>query len=426
MKSIPRILVVEDSKFFNNLVSKSIVKHIDAKVVSAMSFEEMRIAVEGSAEPFKLALVDIVLPDAPEGEAIDWLVAHGIPCIVFTSMLSSDVRERVLAQNVIDYVLKDTPSSLAYLMKLVTRLHKNRETTVMVVDDSRMARKHMRNLLSDYQFRVLEANNGREALTILGTNPEIRMILTDYHMPEMDGIEMIKRIRLTHDPERLMIIGMSSGGGSALSAQFIKHGANDYINKPFLPEEFFCRIMQNIQVLDMIDRLTEMATKDALTGIHNRRFFFEAGEAFFANVKRDNITLTTAVVDVDLFKKINDTHGHAAGDVVLKRIAAVLRGQCRKTDLVARLGGEEFAILAVNMAEDSVIPFFERCRKAIEAEVIECEGERLGVTASFGVSRGCYHDLDSMLQIADRMLYKAKENGRNRVELNILEELQLA
>lgn len=419
MSDTPRILVVEDSKFFNNLVSKSAAKRVNAEVVSAMTFAETRAAVETSEKPFSLALVDIILPDAPEGEAVDWLVEHKIPCIVFTGLFSPDIRERVLAQNIIDYVLKDTPSSLAYLMNLVERLHKNRDTTVLIVDDSRAARHHIRNLLTGYQFQVVEASNGKEALAALETNSTIRMIITDYYMPDMNGIEMVKRIRTTHDQERLVIIGLSSGGGSALSAEFIKHGANDFINKPFLPEEFFCRVMQNIRVLDMVDHLTDMATKDSLTGIHNRRFFFDAGETFFANAKRDNITLTSAMIDVDYFKKVNDTYGHDVGDAVLTRIAKLLRSHCRQSDIVARIGGEEFAILAVNMDEDSVLPFFNKIRTSIEAEVIEHTGRSVSVTASFGISRGRYPNLDRMLKTADDMLYKAKLNGRNRVEIAI-------
>ena len=417
MKSIPRILVVEDSKFFNVLVSKSVSKQIHAEVVSVLTLAEMCEAVKNAERPFSLALVDIVLPDAPEGEAVDWLVANNIPCIVFTSLLSSDIRERVLSQHVIDYVLKDTPSSLVYLMHLVERLHKNREVTVLVVDDSKVARHHVMNLLNGYQFRVLEATNGKEALKIIEDNPSVRLVITDYNMPEMDGIEMLKRIRAHYDQERLIIIGLSSGGGSALSARFIKHGANDFINKPFLPEEFFCRVMQNIKVLDMVDRLTDMATKDVLTGIHNRRFFFEAGETFFANAARDNITLTLAMIDIDYFKKLNDTHGHAAGDVMLKRIGTLLRRLCRQSDIVARLGGEEFAILAVNLDEGNVRAFFDGCRAAIEAETVDFGGKPLNVTASFGVCRGRYSNLDSMLHVADAMLYKAKQNGRNRVEI---------
>jgi len=417
MDAKTRVLVVEDSKFFSHLVYNAVNERIGAEVTTAFTFAETREAVEQAETPFNLALVDIDLPDAHNGEAVDWLAQQEIPCIVFTGMFSEDLRERLLSQKVIDYVVKDTPSSLDHLMGLVERLHRNRDYKILIVDDSKPTREYIGDLLRSYQFQVEEAANGKQGLAKLESIPDIRMVITDFYMPEMDGVEMVKRMRLTHHQDRLAIIGVSSAGGSALSARFIKNGANDFINKPFLREEFFCRVTQNIRMIDMIERLTDMATKDALTCIHNRRFFFDAGEMLVASAQRNQLTLTTAMIDMDFFKRINDTHGHDVGDVVLKRIAALIRCMSRQTDIVARIGGEEFAILAVNMEENSVPTFFERLRSAIEAEGIFFHGKRVPVTASIGVFHGGEGDLAAMMRRADRMLYKAKENGRNRIEI---------
>jgi diguanylate cyclase (GGDEF)-like protein len=417
MEKFTRILLIEDSKFFSQLVKKAILERIDAEIVTVTSLAETKAAVEAANKPFHLALSDIVLPDSHDGESIDYLKEKGIPAIVFTGVFSEAMRERLLAHSIIDYVVKDTPASLNYLVNLVERLHKNQDVTVLLVDDSRAARLYMGDLLRAYRFNVLEAGNGKEALKVLGENPHIRMVITDYNMPVMDGVEMVKRMRGSHDADQLAIIALSSGGTGALSAQFIKCGANDFITKPFLREEFFCRIIQNIRMLDMVDRLKDMATKDPLTRIHNRRFFFEAGEGLFSSAKRDHLSLTAAMMDIDFFKKVNDTYGHDGGDAVLKRVASLLRELCRQTDIVARLGGEEFAILAVNMDEAHVRPFFDKLRIAIsEAEIIH-NGKRIPVAASFGVCHGVGTSLDSMLKSADEALYRAKEGGRNRVEI---------
>jgi len=417
MDAKTRVLVVEDSKFFSHLVYKAVNERIGADVTTTFTFVETRDAVERATQPFNLALVDIDLPDAHNGEVVDWLAMHNIPCVVFTGMFSEDLRERLLSHKVIDYVLKDTPSSLDYLLNLVERLHRNRDCTILIVDDSKHFRKYLTDLLTSYQFQVLEASTGKQGLELLEARPDVRMIITDYHMPEMDGVEMVKRVRLTHNQDRLAIIGISSGGGSALSTHFIKNGANDFLNKPFLREEFFCRVTQNIRMIEMIERLTELVTKDSLTGIHNRRFFFDAGEMLVASAQRNLLTLTTAMIDMDLFKTINDTHGHDCGDVVLKRIGNLIRSMARQTDIVARIGGEEFAVLAVNMDRESVMAFFEKVRLAIEAEVIFHHGKRVPVSASFGIYQGSDGDLASLMRQADRMLYKAKDNGRNKVEM---------
>lgn len=412
-----KILVVEDSRFFNNLVSTAVQGRIGADVVRAMSLAEAKEAVTGRADEFGLALVDLVLPDAGDGEAVDWLAEQNVPSIIFTGVFSADLRERLLVQNVIDYVVKDTPSSLDYLLDLVERLHRNRAVKVMIVDDSRLARRQAANLLRSYQFQVFEAESGARALRLLEEHPDIRLIVTDQHMPEMSGVEMVKRMRATHAQDRLAIIGLSSGGNSLLSAQFIKFGANDYLNKPFLPEEFFCRVMQNVRVLEMVDRLTDLATKDALTGIHNRRFLFEAGKTVFANAKREHLSLAVAMIDIDFFKKINDSFGHDGGDMVLKHVARLLRANCRQSDIVARMGGEEFTILAFNMDAAAVDGFFEQLRANIESETIIRAAKKIPVTVSIGVCHGLGDSMDGMLKLADDMLYRAKQNGRNRVEL---------
>ena len=417
MPESSHILIVEDTKFFSNIICKAVKERVGASVVPAMSLAETKAAVAAAEKPFMLALVDVVLPDAENGEAVEWLLSQSVPCIVFTGIYSEAMREQLFAQDIIDYVVKDSVSSIDYMMDLIKRIERNLTTKVLVVDDSSTVRRYMTDLLRSYRFQVFEAVDGRDGLRMLKEHPDIRLVLTDYHMPEMDGVAMVREMRRSHGRDRLAIIGLSAGGDGALSAKFIKYGANDFINRPFLREEFFCRITQNMRVLDMVETLTEMATKDALTGIHNRRFFFEAGHTLFASAARDRLTLTVAMVDVDFFKRVNDTYGHDAGDVVLKAVAAELRSSCRQTDLVARLGGEEFAIAAVNMNDADIEPFFNRLRIGLQSMVVEHEGVRIPITASFGVFCGLCDSLEEMLRQADIALYAAKENGRNRVEV---------
>ena len=412
-----RVLVIEDSKFFSKLVCKAVQERTGLQVTAAASYSEARSAIESSDQRFDLALCDIILPDSQDGEAVEYLRKADIPCVVFTSVFSEDLREHLFSLDIIDYVLKDTPASLDYLINLVERLQRNKLLKILVVDDSRVSRLYVRELLELYRFEVVEANGGAEALNALKSDPNIRMVITDYQMPDMDGVALTRKIRETRPRDDLSIIGFSAGGGNALSAQFLKNGANYYIIKPFLREEFLWRVTQNVQMLEMVRHLTNVATTDMLTGLHNRRFFFDAGSSLFASAKLGQLDLTLAMLDIDFFKKVNDTYGHDAGDAVLKRVANVLREECRKTDVVARLGGEEFAVLAVNLGEDNVRGFIEKIRTAIESLEIVHNGHRLSVTASFGVCLNSEDgNLDTMLKAADEMLYEAKNNGRNRIE----------
>lgn len=416
MRSSGNVLVIEDSKFFSQLVCKSVAERTGMNVIAAMTFEEARDIVESGDLEFDLALCDIVLPDSQDGESVEYICDKKIPCIVFTSLFSEDLREHLFTKNIIDYVIKDTPASLDYLLNLVERLQLNGQVKVLVADDSRVSRRYVRQLLELYRFEVIEADGGVDALAAATSDPDIRMVITDYHMPDMDGVTLTRKIRAIRPRDDLAIIGFSAGGGNALSAQFLKNGANDYVIKPFLREEFLWRVTQNIQSLEMMQHLKDVATTDALTGMHNRRFFFESGATMFASAKRGQVDLTLAMMDIDFFKKVNDTYGHDAGDAVLKKVAAALKEECRGTDIVARLGGEEFAVLAVNLGKENVPAFIEKLRAAIESLHIIHNEIHIPITASFGVSQTAGESLDDMLKAADDMLYVAKDNGRNRVE----------
>lgn len=398
------------------LVRRELEKALALPVQVADSYAATRelVAREGK-DAFSVALVDLHLPDAVPGEALDHLLHLGIPCIVFTGEFSDELREQMIAKRVIDYVLKENTASVQYVAKLIQRIHRNQGIKVLVVDDSRTARRYLVELLVRHQFQVLEAENGEEALEILQANRDVYLVITDYHMPGMDGFELTQRIRARFDLNRLAIIGLSAHGNNLLSARFIKNGANDFISKPFLEEEFYCRVTQNIVLMETIHALEEASVRDALTGLHNRRYFNEAGSQLFANMRRGQLEIIVAMVDLDRFKAINDTHGHDAGDAVLKGVSRTLAGCVRETDILARMGGEEFCVLLVNTSPAGAAALFERMRAAVAAVAIPCAGQDLRITASIGVCTEPRDSLQAMVSAADDLLYQAKNLGRNRV-----------
>ena len=354
-----KLLVVEDSTVFRAIVEQQIGQQLGIEVVLAATMAEGLAAVEGRTDEFFLALLDLTLPDAPDGEIVDAMLERGLPVVVFTSRYDEDLRESLLAKNVIDYVPKDSPASLKYLVSMVRRLQRNRETTALVVDDSVTARQLARHWLELHRFDVREADSGQAALAALRAEPDIRLVITDYNMPGMDGFELIQQLRRRFDRDELAIIGVSAGGDAPLSAKFIKYGANDFLNKPYLREEFFCRISQNMEMLDNIRALRDAAAKDYLTGLPNRRQFFEVAGALHAAARRDGARAFAAMIDVDHFKQVNDTHGHDAGDAVLREIGRLLPALLmRESDIVARLGGEEFAVFAYDVTPETAAAFF--------------------------------------------------------------------
>lgn len=412
-----KLLLVEDMKFFNSLVEKHVRRNLDVEVVSCTSYAEAVQALKHDIQDYFLAVLDLNLPDAPDGEIVDLVIGYDIPTLVFSAQFSEDMRDQVLSRNVIDYVIKQNPASLDYLVSLVTRLYFNADIKVMVVDDSKTARKYMVDLMQRYQFQVLQAPSGPEALKILEQNPDIKLIVTDYNMPEMTGFELTTAIRRKYPKHKIGIIGVSTAGSNVLSAQFIKSGANDFLNKPFLREEFFCRVLQNIELIEYMDNLKSAATHDFLTGLHNRRFLNDIGDSYVARARREKTPLSVGILDVDHFKSVNDTFGHAAGDEVLIQLGELLNERCRRSDVLARYGGEEFCVIANNLPDEQSESFFDMLRDLIANHTFDIKGTPMKLTVSIGVTNQLEKSFDAMLETADRALYEVKNNGRNAVKL---------
>ncbi|MBT4890556.1 MAG: diguanylate cyclase [Rhodospirillales bacterium] len=417
-----KILIVEDANFFSKILSTSINKKLGLPVIVAKSMAEAKSHIANHGRDIVLSLLDLNLPDAPNGEIVDYVHSQAIPSIVFTSLLDDDMRETIIAKNVIDYVLKDNPSSVDYLTSLVKRIINNRSLTALVVDDSSTSRKLYHKFLTNYQFRVLEASDGEEALKIIHdskttTGNAISLIITDFSMPNMDGCELIREIRKDYSKDKMVIIGVSASGNNKLSSKFIKTGANDFLSKPFFPEELLCRVSQNIDNMEHLLALEKLASYDYLTGLGNRRLFFDQATPLLASAKRKETDIALAMLDIDHFKSINDTYGHDIGDVVLKALGETLTSALRATDVVARMGGEEFVIITPDISADKLPEFLDKIRVRISELSFEAEGKSFSITASFGAINYPVDNLEEMIRLADEALYESKNSGRDRVTI---------
>lgn len=251
------ILIVEDSKVFSRPLSKRLTANGLHEVVVAASLAEAREAMGRNA--FDLAILDLTLPDAPKGEIVDYVTAQRIPSIVFTSTFDPALREQILAKDVFDYLLKDSPEAIEAVVRSIERFYLNQKSAILIVDDSLTIRTHLAKMLRALRAPILQAAGGSEALAVLAAHPEIRLVITDYHMPEMDGFELVSRIRKNHPHEALAIIGVSSEGASLMSAKFLKKGANDFLTKPFSQEELYNKIALNLELIERFEVMKEQA-----------------------------------------------------------------------------------------------------------------------------------------------------------------------
>jgi diguanylate cyclase (GGDEF)-like protein len=406
------LLVVEDSKPIASVI-RQIGKALGYKVTVAGTLAEVERILQGNTD-FFAATIDYSLPDAFDGEAIACVLSHGIPGVVMTGKMDEETRQKILAQPVIDYIPKENSQAFLYLKRILHWQLTNNQNGILVVDDSSSARNYVLQLLKRRNFNVYIANDGSKALDILQQHNDIKLVITDLEMPVMDGIELTNEIRKKYSREQMTIIGISGADNGMHSARFIKNGADDFLRKPFCPEEFYCRITQNIENLNNIERIQKAANTDYLTELPNRRAFFQQADNLIKQYIKENTPYGLAMLDIDYFKKVNDTYGHDAGDHVLKFLALYMRKHFGNA-LLARLGGEEFAILLTGIDEDQIHSKLDDFRRDIAVSQISYEDQHIVFSVSLGVIFNSNLPLAQQMNEADGALYSAKENGRNQI-----------
>jgi diguanylate cyclase (GGDEF)-like protein len=407
-----RLLVVEDSKPIATVI-KQIAQSLNYEVVLATTLAQVEEILSVDTD-FFAATVDYALPDALDGEAIACVLSHRIPSVVMTGKMDDETRQKILSQPVIDYIPKENSQAFLYLKRVLSWQQTNSQNAILVVDDSSSARNHIVELLKRRNFSVYTANNGVQALDKLKQHKNIKMVITDLEMPEMDGIELTNEIRKKYSRELLAVIGISGASNGIHSARFIKNGADDFLRKPFCPEEFYCRITQNIESLNNIAQIQHAANTDYLTELYNRRAFFKSAEQRIAEYTKRNIHYCLAVLDIDYFKQVNDNYGHDAGDQVLKVLALYMRKHFG-AGLTARLGGEEFSILLHGLDSDQLYNKLDDFRRDISVSTIPSGDTQISITISIGVVFDSKEILSKQMNEADNALYLAKDHGRNQV-----------
>ncbi|SCA57209.1 putative response regulator receiver modulated diguanylate cyclase [Candidatus Terasakiella magnetica] len=409
------ILLVEDAKFYRSVIKSQLEKQLGFVVACAETLQEADEILEERADDFFLALLDLNLPDAPNGEIVEHVMKKNIPSVVFSGHFNEEMRDDLMQKRIIDYVLKDSPASIEYVISTVKRLYQNQFVKVLLVDDSKTARFQMGELLNRYKFQVVEAKDGLEGLEVLANNPDVKLVITDYNMPNLDGFEFTKKIRTQYSKRELSIIGVSTYGNHALSAKFIKVGANDFITKPFLNEEFFCRVSQNVEIIDYINAMKESVVTDYLTGLKNRRYFYERGLQMFKESQEGNGYLIAAMMDLDGLKTVNDTYGHDCGDEILRHAASKLRQHFANIGVVTRFSGGEFCAIMYRDGTEDIIEFFENIRHEIETTPLHYTNQQVKTSISIGVTWQNTENLDDLVNLCERFLLKAKEQGGNKV-----------
>lgn len=310
------------------------------------------------------------------------------------------------------------------------------DLAIVVIDDMPLICEAIQLLLLKIGYSdIRAADNPKAALALLAERPA-DVVITDWNMPEIDGLELARHIRQQDDKNHryTSIIVLTAREGVEHLLLAFKHGIDDYMAKPAREEELAARVHSAGRIADLQNillhtareltshnrELQEMAATDPLTGVSNRRHLQTRLEAMMEDTAQRGGITALAVLDIDHFKKINDSYGHAAGDEVLIAFARRLQRAARPSDIVARLGGEEFALVMHHLSPDRFhIETFERILHDIGQNPIKTAVGEISITASMGVC--CYgggeeaRSTETLIACADDKLYQAKRTGRNRV-----------
>jgi two-component system, cell cycle response regulator len=291
---------------------------------------------------------------------------------------------------------------------------------ILLVEDSYIERKKIGAFLAEWGFDYVGVGSGTEAIKLLEGPDAPDLALLDWLLPGMDGIDVLRRIRKLSQGNYIYTVMLTGKTQKQDRIAAMDAGADDYLSKPVDPTELRSRIMVGKRIIELQQSLRFAATHDFLTGLLNRAEILAALERELARAAREEKPTTVILGDVDLFKRVNDTLGHAAGDAVLKEVARRLKLDLRPYDTVGRYGGEEFLIILPGCNVEAGARRADGIRHLVAREGISTPAGEISTTISMGVASTMArreHPIAEFLHQADVSMYTAKANGRNRVEI---------
>ena len=409
------ILHVETSNFYRTLIEK-ICSDIGAEYSFAKNLDDSLNVLK--SRKIDLIITAIELEDST-GEDLILKINDSpyknIPVVVITGTDSDEYRTRMFSLGIVDYISKksgneEIRSAILAYMREDNIFQKMAELKIAVCDDSKMDRYIMERIFTMAGISNVEYYESGDHL--LAADKEYDIYLIDMVLKDMIGNYVIMKLR--ERGSEAVIIAISGVAHYKTISNTLNIGANDYIAKPFNNELLLSRIKTNAKNYILLNEVKQLAITDVLTSLYNRRHTMERLEDEIEKSKRYENPLSVMMIDVDYFKRINDEFGHLSGDVVLKKISESITKTLRDFDIVGRFGGEEFLVILPNTSIDDAYAAAERIRKNVES--LKLSKNDISLSVSIGVCQWSGDDLKNLLSEADRLLYSAKSNGRNRTE----------
>jgi diguanylate cyclase (GGDEF)-like protein len=408
------VLLVEETRFYSAAIRDRLEAAFGVCVTLCTTFEGLKAALNDRSKDYRLVVLDLCQPDAGEGEALDFVVARQLPAIVFSGISSDAKRSEISARHAAAFIAKSSIHSIDELLAAVDRRLSMTDTELLVIEPDRRIAATIKGLLAD-RFPVFVVNSVREALARLDGARGIELALLRAETAAADNF--IEQIRNGYGDQAVRLIGYATTAGSNDVARFLAAGGDEFFHLPISSADLVGRLEHLLSVHRQIIALQQMASRDFLTDLLNRRYFYSRGPRIVDMHLRQARPVSMALVDIDHFKQLNDSHGHEIGDVVLRAVARTLRELVgEKPHLVARLGGEEFGILFAGLDIQSAYAFCEHIRAEVARMRVSIDDNDLAVTISIGLANiTAVESFDNYMNAADQFLYLAKHSGRNRV-----------
>jgi len=422
-----KVLILITSQFFQHVLKRHL-SFLSREALFVNSVKDFKNEFEGGE--FDIVCIERFLSDGSSGlELCKELRAHPAgaktPVILLTISDDPKLAAECDAAGVTKVFKKN---DIEHLADYVAQLEKDYEKAgtvsghVLLVEDSAMVANIINVVLNNIGLTVETFSKAEDAWAAL-SKKEFDVVISDVNLEgNMTGLGLVRAIRkLEGKVSRIPILAISGMQDNARKVELLRSGADDFASKPLLNEELEMRVRNMLQhkrlfeeVEAQRDHMRKLAMTDQLTGLFNRHYMAEVASKRMQEAIKHGIAVSFLILDLDHFKKINDTHGHDVGDVVLAETAHLLRDSCRSGDTASRAGGEEFVLILINRDAANAAKFAEIVRQGIE----NLNPGGIHVTGSIGVAsvkKGTQSDFKTLFKIADEAVYEAKTGGRNRV-----------
>ncbi|WP_300703123.1 diguanylate cyclase [uncultured Campylobacter sp.] len=410
-----RILIIDDNKMLTKLLAKKLDSIFGFGIDIAFSFAEAKSLLENSQDYF-VCFADLCLPDALNGEIVDFLIEKSLLVVVLTANSDEKIKQKFLDKDIFSYIYKESNTCIDQIVSTVELLKTFQKFKVILAMSNLNERNYIKNLLSLRQFQILVAAHGEEALSYLNDNTDTNLIICDAKMPVVDGIDLLSQIREDYPKTQLGVIVLGDKNDS-LEVSFLRGGANEFIEKPFSKELFNARLDRYLQEKKDQLLMEHFNYLDPLTGA-KKAFYLKNSVDDYINDKSENESFAFAIVDIDNLRSINAEYGYNIGDEVIRTVVKEILNETYGRDIVGHFSRDKICVLLKNTSSEQAIRVLSSIRTNIKNKGVLVSLDEVFFTVSIGVTfSSAKTSYEELIHKAQDALSIAKNAGKDRVEV---------